>query len=387
MTNESFGSRDAEQTRSALLDLLRTSCGTPTLASCIAFVQSAEEVAKSFTVAHAKVYLAELSPFRLVPAGANTLVDNRGDQYLVLGSEEPKNHLDFFITVIPLTPGKPENLKEQAARLRPPSRFREVWVLVPAVFESIQNALLERSKFIMDISYAWIADSIIRMVDSDQIRVAEGLYDISRDVFPEENLREQIWFATVGPVYGFRFMTPEVVRSALKMISSQTLEMPVDPIDLLAELISTRLPRQLLLMDKAARVDFSMDVDIADAGYSKGVSRYPFVLKSLYGSSSLTMLPLLRAANFAVLALFPAKNDIIRDRLDSHMNEFAERALQLTQKLVEASSLFEDHSDPIDESDGTRNLSRNVGRLLGQSLDDARAERSLRQSLRFKRSK
>jgi hypothetical protein len=387
MVNANFGGQDAEQTRSALIESLRACCGSPTLASSVSFVAAAEEVLKSFVTAHVRIYLAEISPVRLAPSGSNALTDNRGDQYLVLGSEEPRSHLEFYITVLALNPVQPSDLKERSARIDPPSRFRAVRILVPASLESIGDDLLERAKFLMDAGYAWMVDSIVRMIDNDEVRVAEGLYDLCRDIFPEQILREQIWFATVGPIYGFRFITPEVLRAALKMITSQTLELPVDPIDVLAELISTRLPRELLLMDKAARVDSSMDVDIADAGYSKGASRYPFVLKSLYGSSSLTMLPMLRAANFAVLALFPAKNDIIRDRLTAHMEEFADRSIRLASRIVEAASLFEPRTDQSDEWDDHRYVTKNIGKLLGESLDEARAERSRGFSLRFKKSK
>ena len=369
-----FGNSDEETTRSALIKYLRTSCGLPQLGNAQKFTHAYEQASLSFVVAHAQKYLYELSNAGMRCSSYNELVSVSGERYLLSISEEPRRHLDLFFTCLSLTPLPAEKMVEVSAELNQPCRFRRLWVVAPSALESYADALATRCKFLLDVASAWAAERIIAMVDRDQVRVAEGLYALSREIFPEDSIREELWFATVGPLYGSRFITPEVARSALKTLSDTTLELPVDPIDMLAELLASCLPRDLLLMDKAARVDQSIEVNIRDAGYSKGISRYPFVLKSLYRGSSLTMTPLLRADKFAVLALFPAGHTVIKERLAAHEQEFAARARELSREIVEASSLFE-VTDTEDAPNRAANSKKNVAHLLGESLDQIAAER------------
>ncbi len=368
-----FGSSDAEATRTALIAFLRSSFGQLQLGNVQQFVRVAEESLLYFLRVHVQVYLFELANGELYSASDGELAASDGERYIVAVSEEPLRHCDLYLTCLSITASvTPASLREIVIDLNQPGRFRTLSVVVPSAMSAMGDALAQRGKFLLDAGSAWMADRVIGLVDRDQIRIAEGLYVLSREIFPEDAIREQVWFATVGPIYGFRLITPEVARAALKTMAATTLELPVDPVDLLAELLATRLPRELLLMDKAARVDQNIEMDIADAGYSRGISRYPFVLKSLYGGSSLTMMPLLRADRFAVLALYPAGNVTVRDRLSAHRAEFEARARELSEHIIKASSLFE----IVDDEAAPHRIrrTRNVAHLLGESLDEVVAE-------------
>jgi len=235
------------------------------------------------------------------------------------------------------------------------------------MFGHLSDTLLQRGQLILDTGYSWMVESILLMVERQQLRVAEGLYALSRELFPERTLQREVWFATVGPAFGFRLISPDVTRAALDAITLTTLDLPVNPIDFLAELLATRLPRDQLMMNVAAKGDQTIDVDLRNAGYARTDSRYSFVLNRLYGSYAVTMMPLLRSHNFAVLALFPTGRAAIRDRLEVHRDEFGDRALELSGTIVDAATLF----DPEPSKDREKiSSAENVAHLLGMSIDD-----------------
>jgi hypothetical protein len=247
--------------------------------------------------------------------------------------------------------------------------------MLPADLSVVATPLLERATMLLEVGYSWIATKIFELCSSEEVTVAKGLYALSREIFPEKSLRELIWFASVGPLFGFRLISPDVSNAALDALARNTSGAPVSPLELLGGLLESRLPRELLLMNVAARSDSAIDLDVSDAGYSKGGSRYAFVLSSLYGGRSITMLPILRADQFAVMALFPAGYELIVSRIEAHRSLFESRALELSQAIVEAADLFEvsrvKEQDVLPET-GEGPTRFNVGRLLGATVDEIR---------------
>lgn len=358
---------DLEPVRTRLLGMLRRSAGQPQLGALTDFVLRAEDLVLTFVCQHAADVVVAGSGQALWRVG-NQLVDAQGGRCLVSAVEAGFDRTVLDISLIPLSAAiRSDRRLAKSRKVRAPGRFRRIEVSVPEAFANTSTPLVEHAVLILETGYTWIAERILDLVSRIEVRVADSLYDLARDVFPENDLRREVWFATVGPLYGFRLMSPDVARSALDAFKRGTSRLPVSPLDLLGEFLQTRLPRDLLLMNIAVRNDDAMDVDLSHAGYTRSGSRYSLVLSVFYGGTSFTIVPLLRAAQFAVVALFPTGRTAIRARLEAHRQEFEHRASLLATEIIEAAELFEvAEPNPEDEPGG------NVGQLLGSAVSEVR---------------
>ena len=374
-----------ESTRTGLLAQLRKAAPVLSLATVQQFVASTEPTLMNFLPEHVRDICVAAASDRLWPVDATGLVGTDGSRYAIAVSPEIVAGLDLLISMyVQTAAGTARRSLETTAVLAAPGRYRKLRVYVPEKWEFLADYIVPAGQLILDAGYSWIADMIVQAMDGAEEKVTARLYGLSREIFPEDDLRKKLWFATVGPVYGFRLVSSEVTKEALRDISAFTTDLAVDPVDLLAELLTTRLPRQMLLMDKAAKLDSTINLNFADAGYSKSPSRYAFVMKSLYGGSSVSMMTLLRADNFAVLALFPTGHREISLRLEAHRHEFEEVARQLSGPIVKAASLFEGSGSDIDVQPFRKRVG--VGRLLGDALDSVvPQDDSTKEHWRFKR--
>jgi hypothetical protein len=366
---------DIEMLRAATVHHLRTALYAPRLATVREYVEKAEDTVLGL-VNRQLGDLVSISTHFEYKTDGNALADSDGHRYLVTTIPASNNPSILCVTLIPL--GR-EDVGERVRRSRAvsfPGRFRRIDLMFPHRFANLATIAVEQVKTILDSGYSFISAKIIEAVDNTEVEVAKSLYSLASEIFPEEILRREVWFATVGPVYGFRLMSAEAARAALQTIDSNTRGLPVSPLDLVAELLATRLPREVLLMNVAAADDVTIDVDVSDAGYTKSRSRYAFVLTSFYGGTSFTIMPLLRSDQFAVMALFPTGKPLLQNRIEQHREELERRAREVGAAIVEAASLFEISQFPAAlPGDQARNAGNdNLGIVLGATVDEIRSK-------------
>ena len=310
----------------------------------------------------------------LIVGRGQIVLRSTGERFIATVTESGSQHTQCNFDVISLEINRSEiKATRRSGPIRSPGRFKRFVVSVPPSLAGAATQVVEHGQLILDAGYQWVADKILELAESQEIRVGEGLYSLCREIFPEIEFRREIWFATVGPLYGFRLIAPEVVDGALEVYSSAAKDLPVSALDLLAQLIATCLPRELLLMDKAARRGGIMDVNISDAGYAR--DPYAFVMSGLYKSTAFTIYPILRRRedDLAVMALFPTHRVAILSRFDAYVEDFRERAVNLAAAITEASSLFE-VAETIPDLPNTDTRKMNVAHRLARAVDEARIE-------------
>jgi hypothetical protein len=372
-----------EVTRSSIIGRMRSEGGYPQLGNMPHFVVNGEELAKSYLSIRCQEIIAIQTKCDLV-AGNQLVKGSTKERFVSAVTESSPYHTECRLDVISLDR---ENLDDKRVRrsgpIKSPGRFKRFAVTLPSSLSDAATPVLEHGQLILDTAYSWIADQILEFTDARELHVAEGLYSLARELFPEPNYRRELWFATVGPLYGFRLIASEVVDGALRTYSEGVRDLPISPLDLLARLLASCLPRNLLLMDAAARRDGAMDVDVSNAGYAH--DPYAYVMKSLYGSTSFTIYPLLTRSHLSVMALFPTGRQAILSRLEAHKGEFSDRARDLASAIEESARLFEVVETKPEETDEPSVKRLNIGHLVGQTVEAARAEAEHRRVIEKRR--
>ena len=127
------------------------------------------------------------------------------------------------------------------------------------------------------------------------------------------------------------------------MTGVQTCALPIYSTNrLVAEMVSTRLPKEKLLMQKAIEANQIMDVDIKQAKYSKEGSIYSAAMSSFYGCDSFTIHPILIDSKANVVALYPSDmRSELEYVLSMHANELIKICNNSTSRIYQVQKLFE----------------------------------------------
>jgi hypothetical protein len=219
--------------------------------------------------------------------------------------------------------------------------YRRLEMVLPRELAEPGSLLADVAQVIIETAYAWIEQEVIALVSREDIGIARELYRRAAAILPEQELQGALWFASVGPLYGFRLMDRSVTIEALHEIDRHITDYGNYTLKFLAELLATRLPREQTLMQRALSLDKCLDVDLHDAEYHKRGHIYASVLAALYGREAFTIYPVMNTENVSVVGLFPTHMGVIARRLDHHTDDLLHICRSMSEQILNASVLFE----------------------------------------------
>lgn len=344
MTNQE---RDADwHVRELLSQLSRV--GMPSkLAGLTDYVDRAETVAFHHAISAVSEFVVDISRGALRNDDGGWIFDSQSRAHysirLATDAFDPKL---LVLTCSRLGDNTPRQSVRSRWDLAPPGKFKTlelVWATELTHLVEPLGALVQR---LCDEASDYIAERILARLNSTELHVAKELYNLLRVVVTDPDTRAKIWFATVGPHYGFRLVDDAAGSGALKAIYAGVANDAVSPERVLAQLIQTKLPRELLLMDVSAKAGSVLDGNIPKAGYAQQGMSYTYVMRSLYRSENFCIYPVYRAEKIAVFALFPSELDSVRNLIANNLSRFAEVASRLVSPIIEAASLFDSELPP-----------------------------------------
>jgi hypothetical protein len=320
---------------------LNAKCGKPDLASVVDFVKTGRTVLLDLVRELVLARLATL-PGCHVPANSHFPETDSGDMLFV---NVETRILTRTVEVEILFFGRdvdPEALQvSYGAAIRNAGPLANVSVILPAAIASYEEPILTLAATVLDVGLAWIETSLLDAMGDAEVAIVEALYSLVRRIMPEPSLHRYVWFATVGPLYGFRFVSRPVTEQALEKLKSFVNGKTIDPLDLLAALLASRRPKGGLLMTKAIAEGRCIEVDVADADYAHDGNYYAYVLTALYGGTAFTIYPVHSIGEFHVVALFPVGRHDIADRLTHEIAELRDVSTRLGRQISEAVALFD----------------------------------------------
>lgn len=228
-------------------------------------------------------------------------------------------------------------------------QFLHVCVHAPRTLPIDLDAVGHLSSSLLACGYAWFQQEVENLAAGQEIYLARDLYEYVKTVIPEPDLMRNMWFGCVTTNYGFRLIDPQMTREAFDILSATAPAHGHSANRLLAELISTRLPAEGLLMKVSADLSERIDGEIAAASYSRDGTVYASSMSALYDSSQFRIYPVFTSRELSVLALFPCElRAVIEERLQAHcatMQTIIERSYKT---ISSAQRLFEKRKPRFD---------------------------------------
>ncbi len=201
------------------------------------------------------------------------------------------------------------------------------------------NALI---KNIYEVGYNWYKVKIEELVTQEKITLITELYGYIKKVIPSKDLRKHLWFASVTDEFGFRLLDKDVAMDLFERIDPNSEYYGHSTNRLVAEMLSTRLPKNNLLMQKAIEENKIMDVDIRDAKYSQEGNIYSAAMTAFYGCDSFTIHPIMADGKANIVALYPSnKRNEFEFLLNKHLDTLTKICKNSTSKIYQVQKLFE----------------------------------------------
>lgn len=253
-----------------------------------------------------------------------------------------ENKIMNILVNVHLVGNKP-NLKKLYINIDGYGSVQEIIFLYPEILNIDLIAINSLLKNIYEVGYNWYQIKIEELINLEKISLTKELYDYIKKIIPSKNLRKHLWFATVTEEYGFRLIEQDVAIDLFERINSHATYFDHSTNRLVAEMLSTRMPKDKILMQKAIEVDQVIDVDIKQAKYSKEGSIYSAAMAAFYGCESFTIQPILVTTDSAnIVALYPSDK---RNDFEFLINEHNDRLITIckntTSKIYQAQKLFE----------------------------------------------
>jgi hypothetical protein len=218
---------------------------------------------------------------------------------------------------------------------------REVTVMTPDFLDEFASLACDLCAQLVEMGYAWLDAAVDEFVHRAELSVAAEMYSLVRGILPARAAHENLWFACLHREFGFRLVDPVVSSAALQLIDENVERFGGSAAQFLAELLQTRLPRDQLLMQRSHELGTTLEVDVADAGYTRKGDIYSYVLTALYGSTAFTIFPVYAVGPTTIFALYPAGQSEIADHLRQHRSELERMASDVATRLDEYASLFD----------------------------------------------
>src|SRR5207249_4065417 len=98
-------------------------------------------------------------------------------------------------------------------------------------------------KMIFEETYGWYKNKVSTLVACERISLARNLYRYLANIFPDDTVRENFWFACVTEEEGFRLIDQSVAESAFHLVDECSALHGYSTNKLVAEILRTTLPR------------------------------------------------------------------------------------------------------------------------------------------------
>lgn len=218
------------------------------------------------------------------------------------------NPRELVVNLAPRVPHASAQAAETLGKVEGLGRVSTVRLVYPLNLAVRASLAADLVCAVFSAGYHWTREQIEAVVTRHEIALIDDLYGLLRALFPSELLRKKIWFATLTSGYGFRLIDREATLAAFEEIDQYAADFGFSTNRLVAELITTRLPREQLLMQVALRLNQCIDAELKDAKYTQEGSIYAGTLQSLYGSEAFTIFPIRLSESLSVFALFPTQH-------------------------------------------------------------------------------
>jgi len=247
------------------------------------------------------------------------VVRKNNESYAVATSEDVTNPKIVHLSLSPRAPGIKKKFRQKTITISGYGRYEKIRFFLPRSL-SIDDSLLEELiGTIYEAGYFWATRQIELFLAREEICLADDLYEYLKKIIHSPELQKNLWVACITSSYGFRLIEKDVASNAFQLIDKHSASYGHSTNRLVAELVSTRLPKEGLLMNIAAQINQCMDGDMSQAKYKKEGSIYASTMAALYGSESFTIFPIQVSEPLSVFALFPTEHrNIIRPILSQH---------------------------------------------------------------------
>jgi hypothetical protein len=236
------------------------------------------------------------------------IYDRRGNIYEVLLGKDIQEPLVMSVTIVPKLQPQTPKLRRKTFRITGFGHYSKVRVFWPSNYSFFEaDYFNEIVHSILGTGSLWITQKIEAISAQNESYLAANLYSLLRTIVSSEELRANLWIATVTETYGFRLIDQKVTTNAFQIYYRNSHLHGFSANRLCAELISTRLPCEGLLMNVARSLNQCIDGNIRDANYRKEGSIYAAAMFGLYGREEFTIYPFYIDSQFGVFALFPTE--------------------------------------------------------------------------------
>ena len=248
------------------------------------------------------------------------------------------NTLLIFIEPLGIKKILKKDLKKFPIKIKSYGRIKQVILIYPKdlkveleyINSLIQNTLLT--------GYNWFKNKIVDLIKKEEISLSDNLYNYIKTIITSEELRKNLWFASITKGYGFRLIERDVALNLFDIIDKTSDNYGDSTNKLVSEMLSTKLPSEQLLMQKAIENNAIIDAQISDASYYKNGNIYAAAMGSLYDNNIFTIHPIYISNNANVLLLYPTENrEIIEPIIEHHKNkleDISKKSLNLIYKSL-----------------------------------------------------
>lgn len=275
------------------------------------------------------------------PTSGRLLIDPAGHYYELSVAPDAIDRETLVVAIVPRSPEVVAPSTDDDWPVIGYGQYSRVLVLVPKHLDATMSILGTSARAILGAGYGWLRDQLAKFAAQEEVALGERIYRFLKLTLPSEDVRANLWIATVTESYGFRVIQPDIAVAALDLTEPHASAYGESAFKLVAELLTTRLPREKLLMQKALVLDQPIVVDLHDALYRREGSLYASALGALYGSESFAIYPIRNEPTLSVLALYPAGTWQIDEALTKHKIDLQRICADSLQKFKRAERLFE----------------------------------------------
>lgn len=307
---------------------------------------SVAESLEILLVKHLQIEIARLAPLLCrctKPSRSPYLIAEDGAFYQLAVAPDSSSSGVLNICIVLRGLCRPKPPRRKTVRLKAKGYYKKIRLTYSPSLCIDLELFAAFSSAIFETGYVWFRDQVDRLAAKAEISLVDDLYAVAKRLLAREEVLATLWFATITEGYGCRLIERNVANKAFDLIDRYAHEYGHSTNTFVADLLTTRLPRDGLLMNVSVNLNRDLEkADLKNAKYKQEGSLYAATMAALYGGEVFTISPIYVSSQLSVLALFPTELcDPVLDILRQHKSEFSNAVETAAERIGQAVHIFE----------------------------------------------
>lgn len=193
-------------------------------------------------------------------------------------------------------------------KLTDSGQYRKVRISAPSETNYSPESIALVAEAVYGTGYRWVEETAKEVVSRETSSAGHELYRMLRELLSDSSLAEEVWFVAFAGGKGCYLLDREPTDRAITKLSAGMAGASDSPLSLATKLFTTVLTYAEAHSRHAIESNSCINISLEESAYSENKALFLQAEKVIFGSSDISIFPILSAEAGQMVAVFPTQH-------------------------------------------------------------------------------